>query len=88
MRMSFRSRRIFIAYCFVVPLAIGVLSIPAAAPLLAAWWFDLSWLGVAGLLFSLLYSGLLFRYASKFAGSLLLEREAEVLEALKAPDEG
>lgn len=76
-----------LASTFLVPIAIGAFSLPAALPLLLSWWLEQPWISLVGLPLVLLYAGLLFYYSSQFAGSLLLEREAKLMEILKQPEE-
>ena len=69
------------------PIVIVILAIPAAAPLGVGVLLNRSWIAIAGLLFSYGYAFILFWYATKTAGTLLLEREPELLEALRQNDE-
>lgn len=92
MRSTFRPGggcRTALAVTFLVPLAIGVVSLPAALPLLAAWWWERPLLiGLPGLALSLVYAAAVFWGGARLAGNLLLEREAEVVAALRQPEEG
>ncbi len=69
------------------PIIIGTVSIPAAAPLLLGFWLEQAWIGIVGIPISFTYSTLLFKYGTKLAGNLLLEREPELLAQLQQPDE-
>lgn len=80
--------RASLAATVLVPIVIGVISLPTALPLAAAWWWERPLLiGVPGLAFSLLYAVAIFWGGSRLAGNLLLEREAEVVAALRQPEE-
>ncbi|MCP5096491.1 MAG: hypothetical protein GY943_13140 [Chloroflexi bacterium] len=72
---------------FLVPLMIACVSFPAVAPLLLAWWLDLAWVGFLGLIFSVGYAAVVFWYGAKFAGNVMLEREAELLAVLQQPED-
>lgn len=65
------------------PIIIAILSVPAAAPLLIASFFDAPWLNFVGPAISFGYAAILFRYAVRLAGNLMVEREPELLEALR-----
>jgi hypothetical protein len=63
----------------------GLVTSPPALPLALAYWRDLPWLGVVGLLLGGLYATVVFWYGMQLAGRLLLQREAEVVAALRQP---
>ena len=68
-----------------LPPVFGLVTAPPAIPLVLAYWRDLPWLGVVGLLLGGLYAGVVFWYGVQLAGRLLLRREAEVIAALRQP---
>ena len=75
------------AYITIVPLSVVLVSAPAAAPLLLAYWLDVPWLAAPGLFFSAAYAFAVFWIGTRKAGELLLAREPEVVERLKLPEE-
>lgn len=90
MRSNFQQRGGCIAslgVTFLVPLGLGIVSLPGGLPLLAAWYFELPWLGVLGVVFTFAYGGAAFWFGTRLAGTLLLGREAQVIEALRLPEE-
>ena len=68
-----------------LPPVFGLVTFPPIIPLGLAYWRDLPWLGVVGLLLSAIYAGVVFWYGVQLAGRLLLQREAEVIAALRQP---
>ena len=60
-----------------------MVSLPAGALWGVAIWRQQAWLAAAGIVVALLYGVVLFVIATRFAGNLLLEREPEVLVALR-----
>lgn len=66
-----------------MPLMIAIFCFPAAAPLVAALWLDLDWLGLVGGGFALVYGVILYWFGSQLAANLLLQREPEILKATK-----
>jgi ABC-2 type transport system permease protein len=75
------------AYITIVPLSVVLVSVPAAIPLLLAYWLDVPWLAAPGLFFSASYAFAVFWIGTRKAGELLLAREPEVVERLKLPEE-
>lgn len=69
------------------PIIIVILCVPPAAPLGLAIFLQKAWIGALGLLFGIVYAGFLFWRATLLAGNLLIEREPEVLEALRQLDD-
>ncbi len=70
-----------------IPISITVVSLPSAALLGLAFYFDLAWLGMIGALFSLVYGLLLLYGGCRLAGNLLQEREPELIATMKLPEE-
>jgi ABC-2 type transport system permease protein len=68
-----------------LPPVFGLVTFPPIMPLVLAYWRDLPWLGVVGLLLSAIYATVVFWYGVQLAGRLLLQREAEVIAALRQP---
>lgn len=99
MRMNLESRRMrgslqtaggclpALASTFLVPIVIVIASAPLAIAPVLGWWLERPWLALVGLIFSVGYALLLFHFAAKFAGTLLLEREGQVMDALRQPEE-
>jgi len=73
---------------FLVPVTIGLTALPALTPFLAAIWWNADWLAAAGVVVALAYGAALFGLGTRLAGHLLLQREAEVLEATHLPEGG
>ena len=70
-----------------IPISIAVVSLPAAAPLAIAFFFDLPWLGIVGGLFSLVYGAVILYSGCRLAGNLLQEREPELVATMQLPEE-
>ena len=71
----------------VIPISIAVVSVPPAALLGVAYYFDLIWLGGITAVFALIYGVALLYGGCRLAGNLLLEREPELVAAMKLPEE-
>jgi ABC-2 type transport system permease protein len=71
----------------VVPISIGVVNLPAGVLLGLAFYFDLSWLGAVGAIFSLVFGAGILYAGSHLAGNLLQEREPELVATMKLPEE-
>lgn len=69
-----------------LPMLIGVVSLPAGLPLALAYWLRRPWIGFLGVVLGLVYAVTLFWFGSRLAGDMLLQREAEVVEALRLPE--
>ncbi|MEZ4593898.1 MAG: hypothetical protein R3D55_22555 [Chloroflexota bacterium] len=70
-----------------IPIGIGVVSLPAGALLGVAYYFSLPWLGLVTALFSLVYGAGLLYGGCRLAGNLLQEREPELVATMKLPEE-
>lgn len=70
-----------------VPAAVGILSFPLILPLGLSYWFELPALSLAGSALGILYGLALFWFGTGWAGRLLQQREPEVIEATRLPDE-
>lgn len=75
-----------IANTMVVPAITVLLSLPIAVPLGVAIWLDQSWIGFAGSLLTLAYGALIFVGGVRLGSQILLEREPELLAAIKLPE--
>ncbi|MEZ4594454.1 MAG: hypothetical protein R3D55_25410 [Chloroflexota bacterium] len=71
----------------IIPISIAVVSLPPAALLGAAYYFDLPWLGWVTAVFALVYGAALLYGGCRLAGNLLQEREPELIATMKLPDE-
>jgi hypothetical protein len=76
-----------LANALLVPGVLGALSLPLALPLGLAIWFELPAIAVAGTLLGIVYGLVLFWAGTAWAGQLLLQREPEVVEATRLPEE-
>lgn len=75
------------AYITLVPISVLVLSIPVFLPLLIAYGQDWAWFAPIGLIFSAVYGLIVYWIGTKLAGNLLSEREPELVEKLKLPED-
>jgi ABC-2 type transport system permease protein len=90
MRGSFQSGgnlRTGCATMTLVPFCIVMVGLPAILPLGLAYWLDLPWLAAVGVLLSMVYGTAVFYGGCRLAGSLLEEREPEMVAVMKLPDE-
>lgn len=71
-----------------VPACLALICLPIAIPLAVALWQQLNWIAIASIPLILAYGGLVFWLGTRFAGRLLVRREAEVLQATRLPDGG
>lgn len=76
-----------LANTLLVPAAMGFLSLPLALPLALSFWLELPLVGLLGSGLAVIYGLLLFWAGTAWAGKLLLQREAEVIQATKLPEE-
>lgn len=76
-----------LANAFLVPVLIAVVAFPAAAPLIAAYWWQRPIIAGLAAVLAPFYALVIFWFATRLAGDLLLEREAEVLAATRLPDD-
>lgn len=72
-----------LANAILVPLALAAFGLPAVIPLALTAWTGQVWILLIGVPLVAAYAFLLFWFGTRFAGSLLLEREAEVWKALQ-----
>ncbi len=70
-----------------VPLTLALVAIPPLIPLLVAYWFELLWVAIIGLLFSVAYAFFMFQFGCHQAGRLLQQREPELILAMKLPED-
>lgn len=75
-----------LANIMLIPSLTGLLVLPVAAPLALAIWQEQSWIGVVGSFFALLYSLLVFAGGIHLGGTVLLEREPELIAATRLPE--
>ena len=71
----------------VIPISIAVVSLPPAALLGVAYYFDLIWLGGVTAVFALIYGIAILYGGCRLAGNLLQEREPELVATMKLPEE-
>lgn len=75
-----------LANAFLVPLLIAAVASPNAILLVLGYGYEQPWLGLLNVVVAPLYSLVVFWLATRLAGNLLLEREAEVIAALRLPE--
>lgn len=75
------------AYITIIPISVLVLSVPVGIPLLVAYWQDWDWFTIPGLIVSAAYGFVIFWYGTRLAGNLMSEREPELVEQLKLPED-
>ena len=75
------------ANVIVAPLFSSLVAVPLILILAAAYWFEAPWLAVFGLILGVGYAFILFRFGCYRAGKYLLQREPELVLAMKLPEE-
>ncbi|MCP4357304.1 MAG: hypothetical protein GY796_04715 [Chloroflexi bacterium] len=75
------------AYISIIPIGLGLVTVPTALPLLAAYFLELPWLAVPGLLISAAYAIAVFWFGTRWAGQLMANREPELAARLKLPED-
>ncbi|MFZ0546755.1 MAG: hypothetical protein WAM60_15015 [Candidatus Promineifilaceae bacterium] len=67
----------------VIPMAVGLVSLPVFAPVGLALLLGWDWLALVGLVFTLPYGAALFWFGTRLAGQLVVDREPEILIATR-----
>lgn len=76
-----------LANATLMPMLIGISSLPGLALFGLALWQGWDWLAVIGAVFTPIYGALLFWFGSRLAGQILVRREPEILIATRFKDD-
>lgn len=76
-----------LASLLLLPPIFGLVTLPLVILLALAFWRDLPWLGLIGVILGGVYAGAVFWFGAQYAGRLLLQREAEVIAVLQQPQD-